>query len=325
MLTYRLAWRQMRQRPARALLTFLSVVIGVAAVLAVRLSTDSARRAYREMYQAITGRAALELTGIGGATMDASLLDVVRQTTGVATAVPLIQRNAIMYYGRGRMKLIALGIDVAQDDAVRDYRLVAGESMSPRGGVLLNASLAQDLGVKVGDQIKLLVRRGLDRTTVVGLVKPRSGAGVASGGVLLMPLPTAQRRFAAPGKIDRIQLVLADDADRAAVQAQLQSRLPAGVQIQPPNTRSALAEETMLGAGKRAAPGDCLFAVGRRVHHHEHIFNERRPATTATGRDASHRRHASADRFPDLWRSAVARPAGYAGRLCGGNGRCTMG
>ncbi len=263
MLTWRIAWREMRQRPGRALLTWLSVVIGVAAVMAVGISTESARRAYHDMYQAITGRAALELTGVGGSTMDASLLDVVRQTAGVRAAAPLIQRNAIMYYGGDRMKLIALGIDVTLDAEVRDYELVAGQLLNPRGGVLLDASLASNLGIQVGDAVKLLVRRGLVRTTVVGLVRPSSGGLVASGSVLFMPLGVAQRRFAMPGKLDRIQIVLADDADIEQVQAELQSHLPASVQLQPPNTHSSLAEETMLALenGLRLATAFALLAA----------------------------------------------------------------
>ena len=205
MVQWRIAWREMRRHPGRALLTLLSVVIGVAAVLAVGLSTGSARRAYHEMFQTITGRAALEITSAGGAPLAESLLDAVRNTPGVATAVPVVQRNAIMYYGNGRMKLMALGIDPSLDAAVRDYELVEGQPLSKSAGVLLDAALAHSLNVGAGDEVKLLVRRGLVTTKIVGLVKPRSGSAVSGGGVLFMPLVTAQRRFAAKGMIDRIQ------------------------------------------------------------------------------------------------------------------------
>ena len=64
--------------------------------------------------------------------------------------------------------------------------------------------------------------------------------------MLFMPLTTAQRRFAAVGKLDRIQVVLTEEADLSAVQSRLGRQLPTGVQVQPPTTRSSLAEETML-------------------------------------------------------------------------------
>ena len=215
------------------------------------------------MFQTITGRAALEITAAGGGPLDGSLLDVVRQTPGVAAAVPLVQRNAIMYYSGGRMKLQALGIDPSLDAAVRDYELVEGRTLSKSTGVLLDAALAHNLGVRVGDEVKLLVRRGLVATTVLGLVKPRSGSAVSGGGVLFMPLTTAQRRFAAVGKLDRIQVVLTEGTDLSAVQSRLGRQLPTGVQVQPPTTRSSLAEETMLALenGLRLATAFSLLAA----------------------------------------------------------------
>ena len=45
-------------RPGRALLTMLSVVIGVAGVVAVTTATNATHQAYRDMYAAMTGRAA---------------------------------------------------------------------------------------------------------------------------------------------------------------------------------------------------------------------------------------------------------------------------
>ncbi|MHB9076805.1 MAG: ABC transporter permease [Pirellulaceae bacterium] len=263
MVLWKMAWREMQRHPGRALLTLLSVIIGVAAVLAVGLSTGSAQRAYHEMFQTITGRAALEITAAGGATLDGSLLDVVRHAPGVAAAVPLVQRNAIMHYSGGRMKLQALGIDPTLDAAVRDYDLVEGQTLSKNAGVLLDAALAHNLGIQVGDEVRLLVRRGLVTTNVVGLVKPRSGSAVGGGGVLFMPLATAQRRFAAVGKLDRIQVVLTEGADLLAVQSQLIQLLPTGVQVQPPTTRSSLAEETMLALenGLRLATAFSLLAA----------------------------------------------------------------
>lgn len=263
MVQWRIAWREMRHYRGRALLTLLSVVIGVAAVLAVGLSTGSARRAYHDMFQTITGRAALEIKGVGDAPLPETLLKLVRTTPGVAVAVPLVQRNAIMYYGNGRMKLTALGIDPSQDSAVRDYELVAGRSLAETTGVLLDAALAHNLGINVGDDVRLLVKRGLVPTKVVGLVKPRSGLAVSGGGVLFMRLGTAQNRFAARGKVDRIQLVLAEGADVSAVQSQLVAKLPEGTQVEPPTTRSPLAEETMLALenGLRLATAFSLLAA----------------------------------------------------------------
>ncbi len=263
MLQWRIAWREMRRHPGRALLALLSVVIGVATVTAVGLSTGAARRAYQDMYQSVVGRAALEITGVGGSAIEVALLPTVAETPGVATAVPLIQRNAVLYFGDERVSLIALGVNPTLDESVRDYQIVAGQSLSEARGVLLDASLAESLGIAVGDEVKLLARGGLVEMQVVGLAKAQSGAGVASGGVLFMPIGTAQRRFAAPNEIDRIQVVLDDNADPQNVQELLAAKLPVGVQIKPPVTSSSLAEETMfaLENGLRLATAFALLSA----------------------------------------------------------------
>lgn len=263
MVQWKICWRHLRRHPGRTLLTLLSVVIGVAAVVAVGLSTGSARRAYQEMYRSITGRADLEITGVGGTTIDASLLDVVRKVSGVRAAVPLIQRHAILYHGAGRTKVIALGIDPTLDATVRDYEVVAGNALSAASGALLDASLARNLNIKVGDEVKLLARRGLVRIVIAGLTRPRTGAAVSSGGVLFMPLESAQRRFAARHRLDGIQVVLSEDADESTVQSRLRRCLPVGVEVQRPTTHSALAEETMraLENGLRLATAFALLAA----------------------------------------------------------------
>lgn len=247
MSTWAIPRREILRHPGRTLLTWLSVVIGVTSVMAVGLSTRSARQAYTNMYETITGRAALEIVGAGGTKLDAALREVVSQQPGVQAAVPVIQRNVVMYAEKGRAKLIALGIDTALDVAIRDYELVAGEPLSPRSGLLLDASLAESLEIEVGDRIKLLVRRGLVESTVKGLVKPRSGAGVAGGGTVLIPLAVAQSYFAAPKQLDRIQMILTEDADPRSVRLALEKSLPTGTEVREPATRGSLAQETMRG------------------------------------------------------------------------------
>lgn len=246
MLLWRIVVRELRAHPGRALLTLLSVVIGVATVVAVNLATASSRQASQSMYRTITGDTALEVTAAGGGSFEQEVLEVVRQTPGVQAAVPLIQRPTILYYEGGRAKLLALGIDPQQDAAVREYRLVAGQRFPGGRGVMLDAALGRNLDLEVGSPVRLLTRRGLVRTSVVGLVEPQSGAAVSQGGMLFMPLASAQRRFASAGQVDRLQLILQEQADVDQVQAAIERRLPEGLGVHPPATNSPLAEETVL-------------------------------------------------------------------------------
>lgn len=263
MLLWKIGWREMGKHPGRALLTWLSVVIGVAAVLSIGLSTGTARRAYQQMQDTISGGVDLEVTGVGGAMLDEALLPLLSQEPGVKIAVPLIQRFAVLNFKGQRMRLRALGIDPQKDTLVRDFELVDGEALTERGGILLDVDLAKSLGIQVGDTVRLLVVQGSVQSPVKGLVRPRSGAAVGSGGLLFMPLAIAQDRFKAAGELDVIQLLLNDDQDVAAFQQQLLQLMPPGIQIKPPATQSTLAKETMLALenGLRLAAAFSLLAA----------------------------------------------------------------
>ncbi len=84
--------RQVGARPGRAVLTVLSIVIGVAAVVAVSESTTATRQAYHSMFKAINGKSDLEVTADSLEGVDQNLIDSIEAIPGVKAAVPLLQR-----------------------------------------------------------------------------------------------------------------------------------------------------------------------------------------------------------------------------------------
>lgn len=237
--------RELTSRPVRVALTALSLVIGVAAVVSVSIATKTTRSAHEKMFAAVTGRAALEVVAEGGGRFSVGVAAELDQLEGVQ-AVPLIRRFTIVYLPEKKVRVQALGVVPARDRLVRDYELIAGQMVGPGTGVVLDATFARGLGVEVGDQLKMLTRSGLKKSTVVGLLEPRGGSAVAEGGMMYMSLGLAQSRFRMRGTIDVAQLVLDEDADVNAIQAAVAEKLPVGLSVRQPNVRSQLAEETML-------------------------------------------------------------------------------
>ena len=105
MALWRLSAREISRRPGRALLTLLSVAIGMAAIVAVALGTATTREAYRHMYQELVGKAALQITAEGGGTFAEQLAAQAQQTPGVAAAVPSLQRFTVLYAGQQRFNI----------------------------------------------------------------------------------------------------------------------------------------------------------------------------------------------------------------------------
>jgi putative ABC transport system permease protein len=242
----KLGWREMRKRPGRAALTLASVVIGVAAVVSVTLTTQSTRRAFADIFKSMAGRADLEVAAPIGSTIEETLLATVDGTPGVEAAAPLIQRQTVLYAKGKRVQTSVMGIDPARDKAVHNFALESGQSLAEANGIMVNSALAGNLGIGVGDRVELLTRSGRMKAKVVGLYKSGTTAISGQGASLLVPLRTAQSWFKAPRRLDSIQIVLAPEAEEARVQAALEERLPKDAPVRRPAARSATAQETAL-------------------------------------------------------------------------------
>jgi len=237
--------RELTSRPVRVILTALSIVIGVAAVVSVSIATKTTRAAHEAMFSAVTGRAALEVTAEGGGSFPTSVASELDQLPGVR-AVPLIRRFTIIYYHGKKVRIQALGIVPDRDRLVRDFELTSGQMVGRGTGVMLDATFANGLGVGVGDKLKMLTPSGLRESEVVGLLEARGGSAVAAGGLLYTSLGLAQSRFKMKGSIDIVQLVLDEGVDLDATMAAVAAKLPVGLSVRQPNMRSQLAEETMM-------------------------------------------------------------------------------
>lgn len=249
MILWRFTAREIRNRPGRTLLTLLSIVIGVAAVVAVTVATGTARQAYEEMHESLAGRTGLEVVSEGQGLPMEDTVAALEKLSGVKSAVPSVQKPTILYTGGARLRLLAMGIDPAADKAVRDYELRQGKFLDQARGALLEAGFAQGIGVKVGDTVRLLSgNRGvrLREVEVIGLLELRGVAGFKQGGIVLLPLDDAARWFLRPGLVNNIALVLDRSADPKQVAAAVSAVLPPGTIVRPPAARTALASETMV-------------------------------------------------------------------------------
>jgi len=242
---WRVSLREILTRPGRALLTLLSIVIGVATVVSISIATSTTRLAYREMFASVTGRAELEVTADGGGSFSEKVLGQVEGVPGVKAAVPLLQRPTVMHVKGRRAKLMALGIDPARDEAVRDYDLAEGRLFSDDSGALLEANFARSMGIALDDEIKLVTPRGLRQLQVIGLLRARGAGSYYLGGLVFMPLRSAQSAFAARGHVDTVQVVLDDPASDANLIAAIGQQLPTGVRVARPATQTQLVEQTL--------------------------------------------------------------------------------
>ncbi len=249
MLYQKLGLREARKHPGRAILTLASVAIGVAAVVAVTFTTRSTGKAFDQIFESLAGRASLEIAAPIGQSIPATLADTISKVPGVEAISPRLQRSAVLYAGEERVQLVAAAVDPTRDAIVHGYEIVEGKPLET-DGVLLNELLAENLGVKVGDEVFLLTRSGRVGANVVGLFSSKTSSISTQGAGLLMPLAKGQQWFRAPRRLDVIQIVLTPDADEAAVREAVNKVLPESAELRNPAGRSAMAQETVLSTNQ---------------------------------------------------------------------------
>lgn len=233
-LAFYLAWRHMRRRGLQSLLTVVGVAVGVM-VLIVALSLTNG---FIDELVTSTLRATPMLTlqsYLAGDTLGeepelpASLL-AEPQVTAVApflSGQALIARRASAAQGisarQGYTQMI--GIDPQLHAKVLDLEVLEaqGEALARGGGIVLGASLAQQLGVFVGDEVMIRDIAGATATlTVSGTF--RVGNELIDSVSSYMSLPTLQEFQGVPGRITGYHLRLQDPTSAQSVGLDLADR-----------------------------------------------------------------------------------------------------
>ncbi len=272
MILWKISLREIRSHRGRTILTAASIVIGVAAVVAVNLASKAVRTSFTAMQASIAGDAALEVDAAGESLFDQDIAEELSQVPGVQQAAPVFKRPTVMYHdakggaedgATDRVTLILMGIDPERNDLLRNYALLEGRMLEDGDEVLLDSAFAEGLGLKVGDSARLLMSGGPRSVTIAGLLRPKTGAAVAGGSVLFMPLATSQRRLGRRGQINLVVIRLEDDANPEQVEAAIAQRLPAGLEVHAPALGSQMGEETMrsLQSALRLATSFALLAA----------------------------------------------------------------
>lgn len=271
----RYSWRAMQQRPGRTILTVLSIVIGVTAVVGISLGTATTRNAYKQMFAVVTGRATLEIDVAGGGGFDGELFDQVAAVEGITAATPLVDRPTSMSYGEDkRVRMEILGIDPQRDRTVRDYEITAGRQVNEGDEIVLDKGFADYLGLKVGDEARLLTKRLSKTFEIVGLLESKSGAAFTQSSIGLMPIERARYHFNPRGRdelIDKIQIITDTELEPEVVEARIAKLLRdieaegkfdvQGVQVHQPASRTQLMSQT-LRSGEGGLRLTTIFAFG---------------------------------------------------------------
>ena len=258
--------RHLRHERLRTIVTVSGVAIGIAVVLAMRLSNASSVRGFKAALESISGQVSLEVISPGTGVPEDRLSDL-QWLSDFGAVSPIVDADVMVRAAEGddSAELVrVLGVDILRDRPFRDYRLVDQDTSPVESGqrvttqvflelltysnsIVVTRAFAERHGVDVGSNVEMLVGDRLVPLVVRGLLG-RDGPGqVSNGNFALMDIAAAQLALNRFGAVDRVDIQLGsewaiDQAERA-----ISARLPPGLSVQRPARRGAQVEK-MLAA-----------------------------------------------------------------------------
>jgi putative ABC transport system permease protein len=246
MISWNYALGEFRRRPGRSLLTLLSVVISVAAMVAVISATSTTRSAYQRVFQALAGRADLQIVARGEGAFPQDSVSRVGAVPGVRSVASVFRRATILYAHGKRAKVLAAGVVPGESESLFGFKLEAGHFPAAAGEIALESGLASALHIGLGEDIRLGTSLGLRAQKVCGLFSLDNAVRLHQGGMLLASLEPLERVFRARGKIDALHVFLDDAKQTGPAIAAIAPLLPKELEVRVPAARSGMAEESLL-------------------------------------------------------------------------------
>src|SRR5918993_2520611 len=243
----RTALRNLLGHKIRLFTTGLAVMLGVAFMAGTLVLTDTIGKTFDDLFtDAYAGTDAMvraeasfeDPNGLGDlrGRLDDGLLDEVAAVDGVASAAGDVMGFAQVTDQEGEpignpgAGPPTVGANWAEGPT-NTWTLVEGDAPSGDRDVVLDAGVADDAGVTVGDEVTVLVQGAPIEATVSGIA--RVGGSDSPGGSTFAMFTTdaAPELVGEPGKFDSISIAAEDGVSQQEVVDRVQGVVPDGVEV----------------------------------------------------------------------------------------------
>ncbi|WP_374576174.1 FtsX-like permease family protein [Phenylobacterium sp.] len=215
-----------RAHPGRVVTAALAIAIGVALGFAVHLINASALNEFGRAVRAVNGEADLRVRAVSPGGFDERLYPRLARAGGVAAASPVVELKAA---APGGVSLTLVGLDALRAAQVTPSLASGGRVAGVFGadGVLVSPALMAKSRAKIGSTLALSANGRTHAFRVAGAL-PGAGDGQ---NLAVIDIAEAQWRFGRLGRIDRVDLRLAEGADATRVRSAITAMLPADAQL----------------------------------------------------------------------------------------------
>jgi putative ABC transport system permease protein len=239
-----LAFRQVRARRMRALLTAAGIVLGVGMIVGVLVLAATIQRTFTDLFDSVYGQTDLVVSGTDQTSLPGSTLRKVRGTREVEGAEGRITSvfSVVDRFGRAEDDA-ASQVNVGGEDPdaanLTDAETVAGRRARRGGEIMLLESWADAQELEVGDKARFATPSGLARLRVVGLFQFATGLDFGGQGFATLALGEARELMEKPRAFDEVNVVVDGGEDTIGdVRGRLKDELGKGVRVLTPSAKS---------------------------------------------------------------------------------------
>ncbi len=231
----------------RLALTSLAIVLGVTFISGSFVLTDTLHslfdglvgNVYQKIDFQVRGVAQFPTSEAANAVrnpLPESLLATVRHVPGVGGAFGEVSGYAQFLSHQGTPIASGgsptIGLDFDTDQQISELRLVQGKPPTGPDDVVMDAGTAGKYHFAVGQTVRVLSAVLAPRSfTISGIARFGNVNNLAGVTFAAWALPTAQQEVGEVGQLDDINVVAAQGADKAAVQAAIARVLPKGAEV----------------------------------------------------------------------------------------------
>ena len=231
-------------------LSILGVAIGVAVVLAIDLSNQSAKRAFRLSTESVTGKATHQIVG-GPKGVPEEVYRDLRVGWGFRHSAPVVEAYVGIPAVPGEAFHL-FGVDPFAEAPFRQFwrhscAMQGGDNsyfLTPNNAAILSARIAEEIGCGVGETFQIKVAGKFHEMHLAAILKSdKPGADDAVRNLILTDIATAQDVLGKRGYLSYIDLIVSSAKGSDREVRLIQQRLPIGVSLVRTRARSERTEQ----------------------------------------------------------------------------------
>jgi putative ABC transport system permease protein len=207
------------------LLSIFGIILGVAAILGIGITNQTALDSVKLLFEDTSGKADLMIISSqsDASGISENIIPKADRIDEIKLAVPSVQivtttgdlsseeNIGMSFFGTEAGGLLLYGIDPEIDKQARNYEITQGRFLSAiqdAREIAIVDTYADENEIKVDDFVEIVAETGIEKLRVVGLLDYKGAGRLNNGAFGVIPIITAQKYFYRVGELDQIDLVI---------------------------------------------------------------------------------------------------------------------